>query len=104
MYPIRIICLLLLVCLTPSLATAQEAKTESKAAAKKTEAKKSDGKKAKKSEKEAAKKPPQLRQINLSGNYVDLLQPVSFDPRRLIIRIKIRHEIYVMLSQNRQQR
>lgn len=43
----------------------------------------------KKSEKKAGAKkdpkPTQLRQINLSGNYVDLVQPVALDPTSLIL-------------------
>ena len=36
-------------------------------------------------EKESEKKLPGVRQINLSGNYVDLVQPASFDPTALLM-------------------
>ena len=68
---------------------ADKAKTETKKSAESKDKKtkeKAEAKDSKEKEKKAEKKKlPQLRQINLSGNYVDLVQPVSFDPTSLIL-------------------
>ncbi len=71
----------------PVFAQEKDSKPADKA---KAEAKDSDKEKAGSSKKKKAakvekKKLPQLRQINLSGNYVDLVQPISFDPTALLI-------------------
>lgn len=54
----------------------------------KTDSSKRVSSKKKSAEKETKKqeeKKPQVRQINLSGNYVDLVQPLSFDPTTLLL-------------------
>jgi len=63
--------------------------TKDKAKTEKTESSKTDKKESKSEEKKEAKaekkKLPQLRQINLSGNYVDLVRPMTFDPTSLLL-------------------
>ena len=59
-------------------------KTESKVDKPKSSKKSSDDKKKDKEEKDKEEILPGLRQINLSGSYVDLVQPASFDPTQLL--------------------
>lgn len=49
------------------------------------DAPKQDQAQEKRQEEEKTPQKPQLRQINLSGNYVDLVQPMSLDPTSLIL-------------------
>ena len=62
-----------------------EAKDAKSNASDKSDEKKGESTDAKKEDKKKEPKKPQLRQINLSGNYVDLVQPLSFDPTTLVI-------------------
>ena len=61
-----------------------ETKDEKKESSEKEDAKKDAQEDSKKSSKKEKKK-PQLRQISLSGNYVDLVTPLSFDPTSMLL-------------------
>lgn len=103
--PVRIACLLILTLLavgSPALAQKEagdskrtdekpaqvDKKVGEKKSAGQTKASKKDKEKEQqdnKKDKEQEKKLAQLRQIDIAGSYVDLVQPISFDPSALLL-------------------
>lgn len=73
--PRRVSCLALILCIVTSNLVLSDTKTSDKA--KKSSASSTD--------KKQEEKLPQLRQINIAGNYVDLVQPLNFDPTALLL-------------------
>ncbi len=74
---------LIMVLISSSLLIAQEEKKTSKQAKQEKSADKKESTESDDTEQEEEDKPG-LRQINLSGNYVDLIQPASFNPTQLL--------------------